>query len=344
MLEQSQNKNLQSLDKLKGPQVEFDKIPVIYSSAYNPALADIQGWHPLDFNKREKVYQAIRDGLELEDSHFYQPLEVTHAELLQIHDIQYLKALENPAYIAEIFQMPELAELDIETLDAQLLRPMRLATGGTLQGVELALQYGWAINLSGGFHHAAADRGEGFCFYADIALAALKARQLSPAGSVLIVDLDAHQGNGTARALHDRERVVIMDVYNEDIYPQDHEAERRVDYKVPLRSGCKDSEYLPAVDSTLQHILDNHDIRFIIYNAGADVAHSDLLGKLAVSHDGVVERDEHIFSIARERGIPCLGVLSGAYGPHAAELIGESLSECIFQTDIYHTISEGKEA
>ena len=344
MLDDKHQTNLESFDDLKGPRVEHPKVPVIYAPSYNPALQDIEGWHPLDFNKREKIFEAIRDALDLQDEHFYIPEEVAFEDLIRIHSVSYLKSLEDTSYIAKIFQIPELAAMPIAMLDDQLLRPMRIATGGTLKGVELALQYGWAINLSGGFHHAAGDRGEGFCFYSDLALAALKAKELCRGGEVLILDLDAHQGNGTSRALYDREGIVIMDVYNRDIYPGDSLAQKRVDYNVPLPSGTSDDEYLPLVQQTLQEILESRDIRCIIYNAGADIAHSDLLGKLQVSHEGVLRRDDMVFTMARDFEIPCLAVLSGAYGPHAAEVISNSLSHCIQKTESYQRISTAEDA
>lgn len=340
MLENIPQQKQSSLESLKGPEVIRERLPVIYSPGYNVGLADLQQWHPLDFRKREKIFTLLCEKLDVDEALFITPEPAEINDLLAVHSIDYLMQLEDPACIAEIFMNPELARYPVEILKEYLLEPMRLATGGTLRGVELAVECGWAINLSGGFHHASPAKGEGFCFYSDVALAAKKAARLFPGGDILIVDLDAHQGNGTAHSLVGEERVVLMDVYNRDIYPRDAEARRRVDYDLPVSSHTTDAEYLPLIKNNLEKILSERDIKFIIFNAGADVAGSDWLGRLDISNEGVAARDSYIFGLARDHKIPCLMVLSGAYGPHAAELISESLSAIIESTDHYRYLSQ----
>ena len=144
--------------------------------------------------------------------------------------------------------------------DWRVLRPMRWATAGTVLAAREAMRTGGlAVNLSGGYHHASRDRGEGFCVYSDIGIAITMLRDagvLAPDDRVVYVDLDAHQGNGVARVFVDDPRVFIFDVYNELIYPRDAHARRRIDCDLPVPPGCDDGRYLSLLRAELPPFLD----------------------------------------------------------------------------------------
>jgi histone deacetylase 11 len=202
---------------------------------------------------------------------------------------------------------------------------MRLATGGTILGVDVALKHGWAVNLSGGYHHAKSANGEGFCVYGDIALSAERFFEKFPESKVLVVDLDAHQGNGHEMMLGNDERVIIMDIYNKDIYPKDSEAEQFIDYKGDIDTGTKDDEYLELVEMFLEKAFSEHNVDFIIYNAGTDIFEEDPLGGLNISEAGIIKRDEIVFVKAKSKKTPILMLLSGGYTKKSGEIIGASL-------------------
>jgi len=214
---------------------------------------------------------------------------------------------------------------------------MKRATAGTILGVELALRYGWAINLSGGYHHAKAENGEGFCVFADVPIALKSIWKKKPDLKVLLVDLDAHQGNGNSSVLRDEKRVVILDMYNSMIYPNDDEAEQYVTYKVPLERRTNTSEYLDKLEKTLPTAIDEFKPELIVYNAGTDIFVEDHLGNLSITEDGVVKRDEFVFQMAIENKVPILMVLSGGYNKKSGYIIAHSINNLILKNNLLQT-------
>jgi histone deacetylase 11 len=188
----------------------------------------------------------------------------------------------------------------------------------------------WAINLAGGYHHACNNAGGGFCVYADISLAILTAHKLKPElTKFMIVDLDAHQGNG-----HERDKldgvfkgleVFILDIYNYQIYPADGRAKQAIDCEVAIKSGTADDEYLGLLRKHLTASLDKFQPHLIVYNAGTDCLEGDPLGNLDITAAGIVERDEIVFEAALTRSIPIVMVLSGGYQKSNAAVIADSI-------------------
>src|SRR5262249_8622416 len=148
---------------------------------------------------------------------FHVPSIISEQDLLTVHTREYLDSLSLSSTIANIAEIGMLASIPNFILQRYVLNAMKLATGGTVMGAQLALQDGWAINLSGGYHHAKKECGGGFCVYADIPLAISKVLEKHPEYNVMIVDLDAHQGNGHESFFKDEKRVAIFDIYNKDI-------------------------------------------------------------------------------------------------------------------------------
>ena len=310
------------------------KLPIIYGEQYNISLPDLRQFHPFDAEKYRKIYQYLIEHAGLSPEQFYQPEPVSNQTLRKVHSQRYLDALEREGYLAEIIELPVLSHLPINKLRDNILTPMRYAVQGTLFGVDLAQRSGWAVNLSGGYHHAHADHGEGFCFFADIPLAVREFWEVYPQAKVLIVDLDAHQGNGVSRLLGPDPRCAILDVYNGDIYPNDTEAERYVDFAFPLASYTRDEDYLLLVKEGMRRALRHAKPDLIIYNAGTDIYEGDQLGQLSVSAEGVLARDQYIFETAWERHIPILMLPSGGYSPDSGLMIGRSLHRILLTVGV----------
>ena len=209
-----------------------------------------------------------------------------------------------------------------------------MATQGSLVGVDLAIQHGWAINLAGGYHHAKSDEGGGFCAYADIPLAVKKLVNKYHKKKILIIDLDAHQGNGHEAILCHNEHVAIFDVYNEDIYPQDEPVKECITYNHPIVSGTTDKEYLDLLRVELPKAFDTSKPDFIIYNAGTDIYKHDPLGQLKISKKGIIKRDQMVFELAKKHNIPILMVLSGGYTKASAGIIADSIINLVNKTII----------
>lgn len=209
------------------------------------------------------------------------------------------------------------------------LKPMKYAIGGTILAAKLALQRGWSINLSGGYHHAKADQGGGFCFYADISIAIQKLWQNNPALKVLIIDLDVHQGNGHEMISSPDELVAIFDIYNEWVYLLDQEVKRYIDFDHPVRTGVDDRAYLRLLRAKLPKAIAQFKPDLIIYNAGTDIYARDRLGRMNVSADGIVERDAFVFAQVGDNEIPIAMVFSGGYTRESAGIISRAVESIV---------------
>ncbi len=305
------------------------KLPIIYSPKYNISILGFENFHPFDTKKYKKVYSHLRKELDLSKNQFYTPFYATDSLLLTVHTEEYLQSLKKSSEVAMVAEMAIFARFPNWFLQKNILNPMRWATGGTVVGVDLALKEGWAINLSGGYHHAKAESSSGFCFYSDIALAAEHLWKSSPEAKVLILDLDAHQGNGFEAIFKDDNRITILDIYTEGIYPDDREVMKYIDYNVPIPAYTKDSLYLEMLERELCTILAKEEFDFIIYNAGTDILKGDHVGQLAITEEGIIERDAMVFSFAKEKKTPILMLLSGGYTKESGPIIGKSITHLV---------------
>ena len=300
-------------------------IPIIYSSKYNISVLGIENFHSFDTKKYRKVYRMLKKRLNLSSGQFYSPNIISDENLMHVHSKEYLKSLKRSTVIEEIVEIPFIKHIPNIILQKGMLNPMKFATMGTILGLRLALKHGWAINLSGGYHHAKSDHGEGFCFFADIPLAVKGIWQKHPELKILIVDLDAHQGNGCSSILGKDKKVAILDMYNTAIFPRDRNAEKLVSYKVALCRRTRDDVYLEKLNPMLSKAIEKHKPNVIIYNAGTDVYVEDPLGGLWISEQGIIKRDEIVFSAALDNKIPILMLLSGGYHKKSGDIIGKSI-------------------
>jgi acetoin utilization deacetylase AcuC-like enzyme len=384
------------------------KLPVVYHDNYNIHLYGLENvLHSFDTKKYGKIFDSLSKEYDWSYENFYHPAAVVSQEdLLLVHTEEYLNRVDSSSTeIAKICEVPFLAAVPIFLGRARLLEPMKLATQGTLLAAQLALQYGWSINLSGGYHHAKASRGEGFCIYADTALAvrklmgfncdmtlketgdltsalptelsstlsslslpeneirvktlltdstvgnkentennsSLPIQSMSRVNKVLIIDLDAHQGNGYQSLFTaiDKKKndelsysklpsIQIFDMYNSHIYPNDRFAKYYIDYDLPLRSRISTAEYLTILRANLPRALRESQPDIVFYNAGTDIFEQDPLGAMNISEAGIIERDEYVFAQCKEQGaIPIVMVLSGGYTSESASIISKSIKNLI---------------
>jgi histone deacetylase 11 len=305
------------------------KIPIIYSSKYNMRFFGIENFHPIDTKKFKKIYNSLIKRSGLKKNQFYKPSPATDAQLKTVHTDQYLKSLRKSKNIAYILELYVLAIFPNILLRKKILNPIRYATGGTILGLKLALEYGWAINLSGGYHHAKPDKGDGFCVFADIPIAVKLLLREDPNLKVLIIDFDAHQGNGHSFIFREESRVAILDIYNSDIFPNDLEAEKYAKFRVPIYPMTEDEEYLELIEKWVPISINEHQPDIIIYNAGTDVSDFDTIGFLSISEPGIIKRDEMVFKYAFENDIPILMVLSGGYQKKSWFLIWKSIDNLL---------------
>jgi acetoin utilization deacetylase AcuC-like enzyme len=223
---------------------------------------------------------------------------------------------------ARVHTREYLTKLDSEGLSAaeqrrvglpwsqELWRRSRLAAGGTLLAARAALERGLGGNLAGGTHHAFADHAEGFCVLNDVAIAAAQLRAEAVVARAVVLDLDVHQGNGTAAIFAGVEGVFTFSVHGERNYPL---IKMRSDLDVALRDGTGDAEYLDNLQQHLPGVLERSQADIAFYLAGVDVAAGDRYGKLALSEEGIRMRDNYVIESVRARGLPLVIVLAGGY-------------------------------
>jgi acetoin utilization deacetylase AcuC-like enzyme len=250
-------------------------------------------------------YLRVRRKLEAEhpDLVLLAP-RATWADVELIHDPGYLARFRSGS-----LDPGAVRKLGFPWSEALVNRSLRSA-GGTLMALGWALETGAAGHMAGGTHHAFRDRGEGFCALNDLAIAVAVARRDHGVGRVLIVDLDVHQGNGTAAIFAGDPEVFTLSLHGAKNYPF-HKEQSSLDVELP--DGCDDAMYLRALDEALEKALD-HTPDLVLFQAGVDGLAGDRLGRLALSHAGLRARDERVYRFAKRTAVPIVATLGGGYG------------------------------
>jgi acetoin utilization deacetylase AcuC-like enzyme len=192
----------------------------------------------------------------------------------------------------------------------QLTRRELVIAQGTIDCAKLALKQAVAFNVAGGTHHAFKDRGEGFCLLNDFAIAANYLLRTQLSKKIVIIDLDVHQGNGTAKIFQSVPAVFTYSIHGEHNYPFRKE---KSDYDIGLKDGTDDQTYLHVVQETLEEVLELVKPDFAFYLSGVDVLVTDKFGKLGLTMNGCLKRDEIVFSLLQKRKIPCAVAMGGGY-------------------------------
>lgn len=296
--------------------------------------------HPFDSYRARKVREELAQSLkfqvregdfEVGTVSLRSPVGPVSDEQLEIiHTPSYLHSLRHSWVVARAIEVPAFSIAPRSFLNWCLVKPMRWAVAGTLLGAREALRTGLAFSLTGGFHHAKAYQGEGFCLFNDIAYAIRVLQQEGQLETVAYVDLDAHQGNGVCQIFQQDSRVRIFDIYNDEIYPQEPQARNRLDVGLPVPSGCQDIQYLTLLRHELPGFLEGAaPPDLVIYNAGNDVLRGDLLGGLDLSPEAVLERDRFVIQQARDRNLPLLFLPSGGYTRGSHKIISRTILETL---------------
>lgn len=280
---------------------------VVYSAAY---VIDI-GTHVFPTRKYQLVHERLRGaGLPLD---FVEPAPAAWSDLARVHTPDYLQKIRTGGFTAG-----ELAQLEVPWSPG-VVEGFRLMTGGTLLAARTAVaeQARAVCHVGGGFHHAFADHGEGFCLFNDVAVAL---RLLLDAGAIrraAVVDLDVHHGNGTARIFDAEPAVFTFSMHQEHNYPA---FKPRGSLDIGLPDGTGDRQYLERLRPALDEVF-AHDPQLVCYLAGADPFEDDQLGGLALSKAGLLERDRLVLDACAQRCIPVVVVLAGGYARAVADTV-----------------------
>ena len=269
--------------------------------------------------------QLLYEGV-ISAENIFSPKPISKEKILWTHDADYwqqLRDLTLPAKEQRRIGFP---------LSAQLVeREIRIAQG-TINGCHFAFENGIAFNVAGGTHHAGSNWGEGFCMLNDQAIAANYLLKEALAKSILIVDLDVHQGNGTAEIFEHEPRVFTFSMHGANNFPYRKE---RSDLDIPLPDGMDDDAYFLLLKEALPKLIEEIKPDFIFYLAGVDVLLTDKLGKLALSKQGCKQRDGFVLNLCHKKGIPVQVSMGGGYSPQIKDIVEAHCNTYRVAMDVY---------
>ena len=243
---------------------------------------------------------------------FFSPKECAEEVILWTHEKEYLTKLKEQS-----LSPSEQRRIGFPQSD-QLVRRELIITQGTIDACHFALESGVSLNVAGGTHHAFADRGEGFCLLNDMAVASTYLLKHGLAHKILIVDLDVHQGNGTAALMQNESRVFTFSMHGATNYPFHKE---KSDLDIGLVDGTDGDTYLSILAETLPRLIEEEKPDFIFYLAGVDILETDKLGRLSVSLADCKQRDRFVFSLCKQHQIPVVVALGGGYSPDIKDIV-----------------------
>lgn len=284
-------------------------LKIAWSPAYRYELPE---GHRFPMAKYELIReQLLYEGTVSEDN-FFHPAPLPESVGLLTHDISWWNKLLH-------LTLSQREERAIGfPINERFIERGRIISQGTIDCAQFALQYGVGMNIAGGTHHAFADRGEGYCCFNDQAVAANWLLDQGLAERILIVDLDVHQGNGTASIFADEPRVYTFSMHGERNYPLRKE---RSDLDLGLPDGMTDQPYLALLRDTLARIGEAFQPDFVFYQSGVDILETDRLGRLSISRAGCRDRDRMVFEWCRENRVPVAASMGGGYSTRLVDIV-----------------------
>ena len=285
----------------------------MFPLAYHPIYRyPVPEGHRFPMDKYELLpQQLLREGIVQEDD-FFAPEPVSLDAVYAVHQKEY-----TDRFVQGRLEAQAARRIGFEQSPLLVERELRLAQG-TLSGALKALDTGIAFNIAGGTHHACYDYGEGFCMINDQAVAAQYLLDHTATQQVLVIDLDVHQGNGTANIFQQEKRVFTFSMHGEHNYPFRKE---RSDWDIGLPDGSTDDVYLQLLEDALPRLLEQVQPGFIFYQAGVDILASDKMGRMACTPAGCKQRDRLVLSAARKHNIPLQCSMGGGYSPDIRTII-----------------------
>lgn len=284
-------------------------LKIAYAPIYKHPLPD---GHKFPMEKYELLPEQLLYEGTVTQENFFEPKPLAEEIILQTHDQEYWKRLKN------LQLTPREQRKTGFPHSEQLINREITIMQGTLQAALFALENGVSFNIAGGTHHAYTNRGEGFCLLNDIAIAANYLLDHQKVKKVLVVDLDVHQGNGTAEIFQHDNRVFTFSMHGKNNYPLHKE---QSDLDIPLPDKIDDEAYLKILRETLPRLLDEQEPEFIFFQSGVDVLATDKLGKLGLTLEGCKERDRVVLSLAKQHEIPVTASMGGGYSERIADIV-----------------------
>lgn len=282
---------------------------LIYHDRYDLHL----GAHVFPSQKYRLVReQLLADGIASAED-FLAPQPATDEDVLRVHSQEYVYKLKNGK-----LSYTEILRMEVP-YSKELIEACWLAAGGSILAGRRALDDGWSANIGGGFHHAYADHGEGFCVIHDVAVAIRRLQFDRAIETAMVVDTDVHQGNGTAAIFGGDGTVFTLSIHQENNYPYP-KPPSNIDINLP--DGVRDEDYLAILEKHLDRAFHDFAPQVLFYIGGADPYREDQLGGLALTMEGLARRDTLVFDYARRHKVPVVITLAGGYARRVADTVG----------------------
>ena len=260
--------------------------------------------HTFPLQKYPILKKRLLESNPVTAKNLYVPQAATRDEITRVHDLEYIRRLRNGE-----LTLKEIRPIGLPWSNEIIERAMRSA-GATIEACRCALVEGVAVNLGGGTHHAFRDRGQGYCLLNDAAIACRALQSENLVRKILIIDCDAHQGNGTAAIFKDDASVFTFSIHGKNNFPYKKE---RSDLDIALDDGTGDAKYLEELKQGVTYSLEQIDAQLVIYLAGADPFKDDRFGRLALTKQGLAERDRMVFRHCYAAGLPIAVTMAGGY-------------------------------
>jgi acetoin utilization deacetylase AcuC-like enzyme len=305
-----------------------------YKLIYHPRYDLNLGPHIFPSQKYRLVHdQLLADGIAAPDD-FLAPEPASDADILRVHSQDYVYKLKHGSLTPT-----EILRMEVP-YSKELVNACWLAAGGSILAGQRALADHWSANIGGGFHHAYADHGEGFCVIHDVAVAIRRLQFDRVIQTAMVVDTDVHQGNGTASIFGGDGDVFTLSIHQEHNYPYP-KPPSTVDIDLP--DGIGDDDYLAILEKNLREAFRDFSLQILFYIAGADPYREDQLGGLALTMEGLKRRDALVFDYARRHRVPVAITLAGGYARHVEDTVQIHMNTIVAardaaQEDLQHAI------
>jgi len=296
---------------------------IAYSPVYKYKLPE---GHRFPMEKYELIPEQLLYEGTVNESQFFHPKQLTDDQILLTHTEDYYKKLNQLDLTRK-----EIRDIGFPVLGSLIERGKYIAKG-TYDCAIFAMEHGVSMNVAGGTHHAFADHGEGFCVFNDFAIAANMLLAEEIAQQILIIDLDVHQGNGTAKIFENDDRVFTFSVHGERNYPLRKESS---DLDIGLPDQCDDELYLKTIEKHVPRLMEEVEPDLVLYLSGVDILETDKLGRLSVSKQGCKQRDQFVLRECKRHKIPVAISMGGGYSEKIFDIIEAHANTFRVAQDLY---------
>ncbi|WP_281613353.1 histone deacetylase [Flammeovirga sp. SubArs3] len=295
--------------------------------AYHPCYGHpVRKDHRFPMDKYPLLIEQLKYEGTIEEDNIFAPVEVEEKHILKVHTPEYWHKLKH-----QEISYKEERRIGLPMSPALIKREL-IITQGTIDCTEYALKYGVAMNIAGGTHHAYSEHGEGFCLLNDFAVAAQYLIDYKGFERILILDLDVHQGNGTAEIFQDNNKVFTFSMHGANNYPMHKETS---DLDIPLEDQTDDATYLKILRQKIEELFSNIQPQFVFFLSGVDILKTDKLGKLGMSMQGCKDRDQMVFEKCFTEKVPVAVSMGGGYSPQLNLIIEAHANTFRIANNIY---------